>query len=268
MGQVKIGVLGCNGRMGLAVLRAVVERPDASVAGGAARSAAGQDVGAMVGLEPLGVAVTGNAEAVFADSDAVIDFTLPQATAGHANLAAATGTAYVVGTTGLGAAEQAAIEAAAKVVPVVQAANFSLGVNLLASLVKQAARVLEDNFDIEIVEMHHRHKLDAPSGTALMLGRAAAEGRGVDLAKVSDRGRDGHTGERKPGHIGFAALRGGDVAGDHTLMFAGPQERIELTHRAGDRMIFARGAVRAALWTRGREPGLYGMADVLGLANG
>lgn len=268
MAQVKIGVLGCNGRMGRAVVRAVVERADAIVSGGTARNGAGQDVGAMAGLEPLGIKVASDAETVFAACDAVIDFTLPQATAGHANLAATTGTAYVVGTTGLGGAEQAAIDEAAKFVPVVQAANFSLGVNLLASLVRQAARALDEEFDIEIAEMHHRHKLDAPSGTALMLGRAAAEGRGVTLDEVADRGRDGHTGARTPGHIGFAALRGGDVAGDHTVMFAGPQERLELTHRAGDRMIFARGAVRAALWAKGRAPGLYGMTDVLGLTNG
>ena len=265
MAEVKIGVLGCSGRMGQAVLRAVAERQDAAIAGGVARSLIGQDVGEVAGLPRHGVVVTNDAEALFRASDAVIDFTLPQATGGYANLAASTGTAYVVGTTGLGEAEQAAVDEAARFVPVVQAANFSLGVNLLAALVREAARVLDEDFDIEIAEMHHRHKLDAPSGTALLLGRAAAAGRGVNLEDVSDRGRDGHTGERVPGHIGFAALRGGDVAGDHTVMFAGPEERIELTHKAGNRMIFARGAVKAALWAVGKDAGKYGMAQVLGL---
>jgi 4-hydroxy-tetrahydrodipicolinate reductase len=251
--------------MGQAVLRAVAERADAVVSGAVARSHIGEDVGEVAGMARLGIVVTNDAEALFKASDAVVDFTLPQATAGHANLAASTGTAYIVGTTGLGRIEQEAVDMAARSVPVVQAANFSLGVNLLAALVRQAARVLDGDFDIEIVEMHHRHKVDAPSGTALLLGRAAAEGRDVRLDDVADRGRDGHTGERERGHIGFAALRGGDVAGDHTVLFAGRQERIELTHKAGDRMIFARGAVKAALWAAGRPAGKYGMAEVLGL---
>jgi 4-hydroxy-tetrahydrodipicolinate reductase len=265
MADVRIGVLGCNGRMGQAVLRAVAERPEAAISGAVARSRVGEDVGEVAGMGRLGIVVTNDAGALFKASDAVVDFTLPQATAGHANLAASTGTAYIVGTTGLGAAEQAAVDEAARFVPVVQAANFSLGVNLLAALVRQAARVLDADFDIEIVEMHHRHKVDAPSGTALLLGNAAAQGRGVSLDDVADRGRDGHTGARIPGHIGFAALRGGDVAGDHTVLFAGPEERIELTHKAGNRMIFARGAIKAALWATGRAPGIYGMAEVLGL---
>jgi len=171
----------------------------------------------------------------------------------------------VVGTTGLEPEHQQAIDAAGAKVAVVQAANFSLGVNLALALTKRAAEVLDDFFDIEVVEMHHRHKVDAPSGTALALGRAAAEGRGVDLDAVSDRGRDGITGARKRGDIGFAVLRGGNVPGDHTVVFAGDDERIEITHKAGDRMIFARGAVRAALWAAGKPAGHYSMQDVLGL---
>jgi 4-hydroxy-tetrahydrodipicolinate reductase len=265
--EIGIGVLGAGGRMGRAVVNAVIEA-GAPLAGGAVRRGnplAGQDVGVVAGLEPLDLALVDDEAALFAGSDVVIDFTLPAATARHAALAARMGKAYVVGTTGLGAAEQAAIRSAAETVPVVQAANFSLGVNLLAAMVERAARVLGPDFDIEILEMHHRHKRDAPSGTSLALGRAAASGRGVILDEVADRARDGVTGERTPGHIGFAVMRGGDVAGDHTVVFAGPQERLELTHRASDRMIFARGAVAAALWTKGRMPGLYGMAEVLGL---
>ncbi|MDH5748478.1 MAG: 4-hydroxy-tetrahydrodipicolinate reductase, partial [Rhodospirillales bacterium] len=189
-----------------------------------------------------------------------------QATLAHAALAQGTGTALVVGTTGLTAAHQGALEAAAKKACLIQAANFSLGVNVLLGLVGQTAGLLGDDYDIEIVEMHHRHKVDAPSGTALALGRAAADGRGVDLDKTAQRVRDGHTGERRRGDIGFATLRGGDVAGDHTVIFAADGERIEITHKAGNRGIFARGAVRAAMWSAGKAPGLYSMRDVLGFS--
>ena len=183
-----------------------------------------------------------------------------------AALAAQARIIHVIGTTGLGAGDIEKIEAAARHAVIVRSGNMSLGVNLLAGLARQVAATLGAEFDIEIVEMHHRMKVDAPSGTALMLGEAAAKGRGVDLASHSDRGRDGIAGARKPGDIGFASLRGGTVVGEHSVIFAGPSERIELTHKAEDRSLFAHGALRAALWARGRKPGHYSMADVLGLA--
>ncbi len=212
-----------------------------------------------------GVLATDDASELFRLSDVVIDFTLPTATALHAALAAQTGTALLVGTTGLGPSERAALDKAAAAAPVLVAANTSLGVVLMQSLVRQAAAALGEDWDIEIVEMHHRHKIDAPSGTAWALGQAAAEGRKVDLDEVADRGRDGHTGARKTGAIGFASLRGGDVVGEHTVVYAGASERIELTHKANDRRIFAVGAVRAARWLAGKPAGAYRMSDVLGL---
>lgn len=264
----RVGIVGCGGRMGQMLLREVLGTPGATLSGGTERPGSpslGKDLGALVGADPLGVAVTDDAAALFAASDVVIDFTSPAATVAHAGLAAEHGTALVVGTTGLSAADQQALAAAALKAPLVVAANFSLGVNLLLGLVQKVAATLGPDWDIEVLEMHHRHKVDAPSGTALALGKAAAAGRGVDLDAVKDAVRDGHTGARVPGHIGFATLRGGDVVGDHTVMFATEAERVELTHKAGDRRIFARGAVRAALWAPGKPSGLYGMADVLGL---
>jgi 4-hydroxy-tetrahydrodipicolinate reductase len=195
----------------------------------------------------------------------LVDFSSAAALQANLAVAAEAGVPIVIGTTGLGEDAEALIEAAAGRVAVLQSANMSLGVNLLAHLVREAAARLGDDWDIEIAEMHHRHKADAPSGTALLLGRAAAEGRGVDLAAVSDRGRDGSTGARTPGHIGFAALRGGSVAGDHQVIFAAEGERIEIGHRAENRDIFARGAVRAALWLAGKPAGRYAMTDVLGI---
>ena len=182
-----------------------------------------------------------------------------------AELAARKGLVHVIGTTGLTGENDKLVAEAAKRAIVVKSGNMSVGVNLLAALVKRVAKTLDEDFDIEILEMHHNKKVDAPSGTALMFGQAAAEGRSIDLGQRSARGRDGHTGARCPGDIGFASLRGGSVVGDHVVIFAGPAERVELVHRAEDRMIFARGALRAALWARGRKPGLYSMADVLGL---
>lgn len=264
----KIGITGCGGRMGRMLVAQVSQTPGAELAGGCEHLESplvGQDVAVLAGLAPSGLTVAPDPDGVFAASDAVIDFTLPTATETHARLAAAHGTALIVGTTGLNAAQQGALAAAAKKAVVVQSANFSLGVNLLAGLTRQVAAILGEDYDIEIVEMHHRHKVDAPSGTALALGRAAADGRCVDLDAAADRVRDGHTGARVPGHIGFATLRGGDVVGDHTVIFAGAGERIELTHKAASRVIFARGAVRAAMWAKGQAPGLYSMTDVLGL---
>lgn len=264
----RIGVTGCAGRMGLTLLRHIAAHANGVIAGGCeapGHAAVGRDVGDLAGLASLGVNVSDDAAGLFEASDAVVDFTAPAATVRHAQLAAQTGTALIAGTTGLSADDEAALANAAQSAAIVYAANMSVGVNLLLQVTEQLASRLDESFDIEIVEMHHRHKVDAPSGTALAFGRAAAAGRGVDLDEAAERGRDGHTGARTPGAIGFASLRGGAVAGDHTIIYASDNERIELTHRARDTGFFAAGAVRAALWTEGKPPGLYGMKDVLGL---
>lgn len=264
----RIGIVGGAGRMGQMLIREVLATKDARLAGATERPGSanvGRDLGSLIGLDPVGVAMGDDPAGLFAAADVVIDFTAPAATLSHAELAVATGKALIVGTTGLSAEDHAKLEAAAAKAPLVVAANFSLGVTLLAGLVRKVAATLGPDWDIEVLEMHHRHKVDAPSGTALALGRAAAAGRGVDLAAVKDAVRDGHTGARTPGDIGFATLRGGDVVGDHTVMFATEAERLELTHKAGSRAIFARGAVRAALWAAGKPAGLYSMDDVLGL---
>ncbi len=265
--SVAIGIVGCAGRMGRMVIQEVLATDGCHVAGGteAPGGPIGQDLGTLVGAEPAGVTISDDPAALFEAADAVIDFTVPAATRLHAEAADASGTCYVVGTTGLSAEDQAVIDAAAKSAPVVQAPNFSVGVNLLFALTKKVAATLGPEYDIEILEMHHRHKIDAPSGTALGLGEAAAAGRQVALDSVARTAREGHTGPRASGEIGFATLRGGGVIGDHTAMFANEVERLELTHKAGSRGIFAGGAVRAALWLQGKAPGLYGMADVLGL---
>jgi 4-hydroxy-tetrahydrodipicolinate reductase len=264
---VRIGIAGCGGRMGQMLAREVLASQGAVLAGGSARPGSapvGEDLGTVIGGAALGIPVLDDPAALFAVSDAVIDFTTPAVTLAHAALAARTGRALVIGTTGFSDADRAAIVAAAQRTPIVLAPNMSLGVNLLLALVEQAAARLP-GFDIEVLELHHKHKVDAPSGTALALGEAAARGRGTRLADVAVRTRDGHTGARPPGAIGFAALRGGAAVGDHTVMLLGEAERIELTHRAESRRIYAQGAVRAALWLTGRKPGLYGMKDVLGL---
>lgn len=264
----KIAVMGAAGRMGLELVRAVDATPGATLIAAAERAGApaiGRDVGELAGTGARGVAITDDAAQAIAAADAIIDFTSPGATARFAKMTAEKGIVHIIGTTGFDAAAQAAIDDAARHAVIVKAGNMSLGVNLLVALTRKVAAALGEDYDIEIVEMHHRMKVDAPSGTALMLGEAAAEGRGVSLADRSVRVRDGHTGARTPGDIGFATLRGGSVVGDHTVIFAGDGERIELTHRAADRGIFARGAVKAALWGKGRAPGLYSMADVLGI---
>jgi 4-hydroxy-tetrahydrodipicolinate reductase len=266
--DLRIGIVGCAGRMGRALIQEVARSKGCRLAGGSEQPghpAVGRDLGALAGLEPLGLAVSDDAGKLFALSDAVLDFTVPAATARHAALAAEQAKLLVIGTTGIGKKAEAAIRAAAKSAPIVWAANMSVGVTLLEALVEQVAAKLDPAYDIEILEMHHRHKTDAPSGTALALGRAAARGRRVALDKVAVHGREGQTRARTPGAIGFAVLRGGDVAGDHSVIFAGEGERLELTHRAAGRQIFAQGAVRAALWGRGKPPGLYSMRDVLGL---
>jgi len=263
-----IVVAGASGRMGRMLVRTVTESGTARLSGCLERPGhpwVGQDVGTAMGGAELGVRVTDDAVAAIADAQAVIDFTAPSATVEFAALCAQARAVHVIGTTGLSESDLARISAAARHAVIVRAGNMSLGVNLLVQLTRKVAAALDAEFDIEIVEAHHRMKVDAPSGTALMLGAAAAEGRGVDLAKVSDRGRDGMTGARVPGHIGFAAIRGGDIVGEHDVIFAGPGERIVLRHVATDRAIFARGALRAALWGQDRKPGEYDMVDVLGL---
>ncbi len=264
----KIGIVGCTGRMGRMLVQAVVNTEGAELAGGTERENSpfiGQDPAVVAGEVPSGAVITANADELFAKADAVIDFTAPAATIEHAKLAAKHGTGLVIGTTGLSADDQAIIAEAAKSTTIIQAPNMSLGVNLAFAITEKVASMLSDDWDIEIVEMHHKHKVDAPSGTALGLGRAAAKGRGVDLDTVADKVRDGFTGERKKGDIGFATLRGGDVVGDHTVMFAIEGERFEITHKASSRVIFARGAVTGALWTKSADAGLYDMQDVLGL---
>lgn len=264
----RIGVMGSGGRMGQMLVREIANTKDCVVSGGTESPNSdkiGHDIGEVAGLGALNVKIVGDAEAVFDASDAVIDFTAPAATVAHAKLAAAKGKVLVIGTTGLIAADDAAIAEAAQRTAIVRAPNMSLAVNLLFALTEQVAARLGTEFDIEIMEIHHRHKVDAPSGTALALGEAAARGRGVKLKDVEIRGRHGHTGPRPTAGIGFAALRGGAEVGDHTVMFCGPAERIELTHKAASRQIYASGAVRAALWARDKKPGLYGMKDVLGL---
>jgi 4-hydroxy-tetrahydrodipicolinate reductase len=268
MSDVRLIVAGAGGRMGRTLVKAIADTKGLRLAGALedARSPLiGWDAGTLAGLGENGVKLTGDAGPLLASADVIIDFTIPAATLELAALAAKAGKVHVIGTTGFTAADEDKIKDAAKSAVIVKSGNMSLGVNLLAALTKRVAKTLDATFDIEIIEMHHNQKIDAPSGTALLLGRAAAEGRGVELDKRSVRSRDGHTGARKPGDIGFASLRGGTVVGEHTVMFAGPAERIELTHKAEDRMIFARGALHAGLWARDKKPGLYSMMDVLGL---
>ena len=268
MAEVRIGVIGVAGRVGRMLVADIAATKGCALAGGVARpggAALGQDLGELAGIGRLGIAAAGDAEALLRAADVAIEFTSPAATAAHAALAARLGKPVVIGTTGLHGAEEEAVRAAARAVPIVWAANTSLGINLLLGLVEQVAARLGPDWDIEIMEMHHRHKADAPSGTALALGRTAAAARGADFGAVATRGRDGITGPRPSGAIGFAALRGGDNIGEHHVIFAGTGEQLELTHRATDRGIYAKGAVRAALWLPGKPPGLYGMKEVLGL---
>jgi 4-hydroxy-tetrahydrodipicolinate reductase len=266
-GAIRVGIAGCAGRMGQMLLKLLITAPGVLVVGGTERRGShvlGRDLGALAGGEPLGITIGDNPEPLFEQADVVVDFTSPSATAQHATLAAKTGTAHVIGTTGIDSDQMATISRAAQRVPIVMASNMSLGVNLLEQVVEEVARILDTDWDIEIVEMHHRHKVDAPSGTALSLGEAAARGRNVQLRRVSRRGRDGQVGPRVKGEIGFSAIRGGDVVGDHTVLFAADGERIEITHKASNREIFARGAVKAVLWAAGKRAGLYSMKDVLG----
>ncbi len=259
---------GASGRMGQMLVKLVSESPAARLVGALERPGhdwLGQDVGEAMGGPALGVPVTEDPLEAMSKAQAVIDFTAPAATVALAGLAAQARAVHVIGTTGLRGDDIAKLDAAARHATIIRAGNMSLGVNLLVQLTRKVAQALDEAFDVEIVEAHHRHKVDAPSGTALMLGEAAAEGRGVQLDRVADRGRDGITGERKDGHIGFSSIRGGDVVGEHDVIFSGPGERVVLRHIATDRAIFARGALKAALWGIGRHPGNYDMMDVLGL---
>jgi 4-hydroxy-tetrahydrodipicolinate reductase len=266
-GAIRVGIAGCAGRMGQMLLKLLISAPGVLVVGGTERRGShvlGRDLGALAGGEPLGIIIGDNPEPLFEQSDVVVDFTSPAATVQHAAIAAKTGTAHVIGTTGLDNDQMAAISRAAQRVPIVMASNMSLGINLIEQVIEEISRILDTDWDIEVVEMHHRHKVDAPSGTALSLGEAAAKGRGVQLRRVSKRGRDGQVGPRVRGEIGFSAIRGGDVVGDHTVIFAADGERIEVTHKASSREIFGRGAVKAVLWAAGKRAGLYSMKDVLG----
>lgn len=264
----KAGVVGAGGRMGRLLVGLFHEQAGVEVAAASERPGSaliGKDAGELAGVGAIGVAVGDDAEAVFEAADVAIEFSVPAATAAHAKLAAKHGCAFVVGTTGLSAEEEAVLREAAKSVAIVYAPNMSVVVNVFMNLVERVAGILGPDYDIEIVEMHHKHKIDAPSGTAVGLGKAAARGRGVDLDEAAIWSREGHTGPRPEGAIGFATLRGADVVGEHTVMFAGAGERLELTHRCTDRSLFGRGAVRAAQWVAGKPPGLYTMNDVLGL---
>jgi 4-hydroxy-tetrahydrodipicolinate reductase len=266
---IRVTVAGASGRMGRTLVRAVAESTDLQLAFALEREGhpqLGSDAGSLAGLPEAGITLTDDPLAALASCDAVLDFTTPDSSAELAALAAQARIVHVIGTTGLGDTELARIKAGARHAVIVKSGNMSLGVNLLAALVREAAKALP-NYDIEIVEMHHRMKVDAPSGTALLLGEAAAAGRNVSLRDHQVRARDGQTGARADGAIGFASLRGGTVVGDHMVTLAGPHERIELTHRAEDRMIFARGALAAARWGQGKKPGLYSMDDVLGFSH-
>jgi 4-hydroxy-tetrahydrodipicolinate reductase len=263
-----IVVTGGSGRMGQMLINAVQASDACTLIGVLERTGhdwVGQDVGIAMGGAEIGVTVSDDAVTTFAKAQAIIDFTAPAATIGFAELAAQARAVHVIGTTGLTEGDIVKLDAAARHAVIVRAGNMSLGVNLLVQLTKKVAAALDEDFDIEIIEAHHHHKIDAPSGTALMLGEAAAQGRGVALKDVTDSGRDGITGARVRGDIGFSAIRGGDIVGEHDVLFAAAGERIKLTHIATDRAIFARGALKAALWGQTQKPGSYSMLDVLGL---
>jgi 4-hydroxy-tetrahydrodipicolinate reductase len=270
MADMRVVIAGAGGRMGRTLIGVIAATKGLALAGAVdapGSAVIGRDAGELAGLGQNGVKVTSDVAPLITQADGLIEFVVPDATRALVEMTAAAGKVHIIGTTGHSAEEEAAIAKAAARATIVKSGNMSLGVNLLAALVKRVAATLNDDYDIEIFEMHHNKKIDAPSGTALMFGRAAAAGRGIDLAKHSARGRDGMTGARNKGDIGFASLRGGTVVGEHSVIFAGPAERVELTHRAEDRLIFARGALHAALWARDKKPGLYSMADVLGLGD-
>lgn len=268
-GDLNIVVAGASGRMGQSLIRLIDETNGLRLSGALDRTGSpmiGQDVSELAGIKQTGIVISDNIEQTLAGADCLLDFTKPEATLNHLKYTAQAGIVHVIGTTGFTHQQEKEITPFADRAIIIKSGNMSLGVNLLSGLVKKAAAALAaEDFDIEIVEMHHKHKVDAPSGTALLLGDAAAQGRGIDLKTQSERGRDGITGARKEGAIGFASLRGGSVVGDHSVIFAGEGERITLTHQADDRNIFSRGALKAAQWGYGKKPGMYSMLDVLGL---
>jgi 4-hydroxy-tetrahydrodipicolinate reductase len=267
----KLVVVGAAGRMGQALIRMIHATEGVRLHAAVQREGSpflGKDAGEIAGLGPIGVPVTDDPLSAFLHAEGVIDFTKPASTVTFAGLAAQARIVHIIGTTGCSVEDEAKIAAASRHARIVKSGNMGLGINLLSVLVEQAARALPPaDWDIEVLEMHHKHKVDAPSGTALLLGQAAAQGRGIDLAEQSVRVRDGYTGPRVAGTIGFATLRGGSVIGDHSVIFAGEGERVTLSHSAGDRSLFARGAVQAALWARDKKPGHYSMLDVLGLSS-
>ena len=269
MSDMKLVVVGAAGRMGQALIRAIVDSDGVTLSGAIERAGAtmiGQDAGEIAGVRKLGVVISDDPLSAFAQADGVLDFTVPAATIEFAGYAAQARIVHVIGTTGCSSDDEAKIAAAARHTTIVKSGNYSFGLNILSVLVEKVAKALDPkDFDIEILEMHHKHKVDAPSGTALLLGEAAAKGRKIDLSDNAVRSRDGHTGARAEGSIGFATLRGGSVVGDHTVMFAGVDETITLSHHALNRGMFARGAIAAAKWAHGQKHGLYSMRDVLGL---
>jgi 4-hydroxy-tetrahydrodipicolinate reductase len=266
--SVAIGVAACAGRMGRAILAAVLAAPGCRLAGASqypGHAAVGRDAGAIAGTAPAGITVADDPAAMMAAADAVIDFSTPDATMAHLDAALAAGTPLVVGTTGLEAAQRRRLKAAADTLPVLFAPNMSTGAPLLMEFTRCLAAILDEDYDIEVLGLQHRHKVDAPSGTALGEARAAAMGRGLDPETVGATPRDGHTGPRPRGQIGIATLQGGDMLGEHTVIFAGTGERLELSHRPAHRGVYANGAIRAARWLAGQKPGFYEMRDVLGL---
>ena len=259
---------GGSGRMGQMLIQTILASDKARLVGVTERPGhdwIGRDLGEAMGGGPSGVILTDDPLEAFVKAQAVIDFTAPAATVAHSELTAQARAVHVIGTTGFSSDDLAKFKAAARHAVIIRAGNMSLGVNLLTRLTEKVAEALDADYDIEVIEAHHRHKVDAPSGTALMLGEAAAKGRGIRLEDASDRGRDGITGARERGSIGFSAIRGGDIVGEHDVMFAADGERIILRHMASDRSVFARGALKAALWGQGRDPGEYDMMDVLGI---
>jgi 4-hydroxy-tetrahydrodipicolinate reductase len=267
----KIAVLGAAGRMGRAILSCIAEADDLRLAGAVTEprdKLLGRDAGEVAGLAAFGVPLTDDHRQALHGAQAAIDFTLPAATEANLRACVDNGTALVIGTTGLEQRQMKAIEQASHEIPIVYSRNMSVGVNVFMDLVARAARALGDDYDVEIVEAHHRHKVDAPSGTALEIGERIAAARGRKLSDLAVYARQGRTGPRVPGTIGFAVLRGGNIVGEHTVRFISGEEQVELVHEARDRATFARGALRAARWAAGRAPGLYSMVDVLGLARG
>jgi 4-hydroxy-tetrahydrodipicolinate reductase len=266
--MIRVAMLGASGRMGQSIVGCISESEDFALAGAVTRPddpLLGDDAGTVAGVPALGIALTDHLRQGLDQAQVAIDFTLPEALESNLAACVSAGTPIVIGTTGLTERHHSLLDQAAQEIPLVYARNMSIGVNVFIALVAEAARVLGPEYDCEIIEAHHRHKVDAPSGTALAVGEAVAQARGRRLEDLAVRGRDGHTGPRVPDTIGFSVIRGGDIVGDHTAMFVAPEERLEFVHRAGDRRTFARGALRAARWVVGRAPGLYGMGDVLGL---